>query len=202
MTARRRIAGAAISFAALAVLALQAGGDGELARSDRAAFESVQARRGTAGIVIAKAVSALAEPPVIYPLLGIAGIAAVPRTGWRQACVPCLVVATGAMARRKTSRLIARPRPPAEAWLTTPEGYSLPSKHTTLAALTAGACVRAFGVRGLVGQAVTLLAAAGVGGSRVYLGVHWPADVVAGWLFADGWLCLADSLADGISRGE
>ena len=50
------------------------------------------------------------------------------------------------------------------------------------------------GVRGAPAQAATLLAAAGIGASRVYLGVHWPADVVAGWLFAEGWLHLTDSL--------
>jgi len=199
VTARRRIAGATVSFAALTVIALRAGDDSGLSRTDRAVFDRVQSRRGTAGIVIAKAVSGLAEPSVIYPLLSITGVAAAPRTGWRRACVPCLVVASGAMTRRKAAQLIARPRPPATAWLTTPEGYSLPSKHTALAALTAGACVRALGFHGPAAQAAPLLAAAGVGVSRIYLGVHWPADVIAGWLFADGWLRLADAVADALS---
>jgi undecaprenyl-diphosphatase len=37
-------------------------------------------------------------------------------------------------------------------------------------------------------RANPFLAAAWIGASRVYLGVHWPTDVVAGWLFAEGWL--------------
>jgi membrane-associated phospholipid phosphatase len=98
------------------------------------------------------------------------------------------------------SRLIARPRPPASAWLAEPEGFSMPSRHTTLAVLAAGAATGALGVRGAPAHAAPLLAAAGVGASRVYLGVHWPADVVAGWLFAEGWLRL--TAAGGPGRGR
>ncbi len=188
--ASRRVTGAAMAFAALAVRATQTAGDGCLTRADQAAFESVRARRTKVGIVIARAVSALAEPEVIYPLLVITSVVAARRADYRHACTPALV-ASGAAARRMLSRVIARQRPPADAWLTEPEGYSLPSKHTTMAALAVGACVRTLGMRGAPARAAPLLAAAGVGISRVYLGVHWPADVMAGWLFAEGWLCLA-----------
>jgi membrane-associated phospholipid phosphatase len=91
------------------------------------------------------------------------------------------------------SRVIARQRPPTDAWLAEPEGFSLPSKHTTLAVLAVGAAVRVLGIPAAPAQAAPLVAAAGIGVSRVYLGVHWPADVLAGWLFAEGWLRLTDS---------
>jgi undecaprenyl-diphosphatase len=189
LTAGRRIAGAVAAFAALAVLATRTAGNGCRARADQEAFDRVRARRTSIGIALAHAVSALAEPEVIYPLLVVASAVAARRADWRHAAMPGLVI-SGAVARRKLSQLIGRPRPPAEAWLIMPEGYSLPSKHTTLAALGAGACVRALGVRGVPARAAPAMAAAGIGVSRVYLGVHWPADVVAGWLFAEGWLML------------
>lgn len=188
----RRLPSAAAVCGAVLVLALCAD-QGAAADADRWAFEAVRARRGPAAVKAARMVSALAEPHVAYPALALAGVIGARRGGWRQAVVPCLVVASGAASRRRLSRLIARQRPPAEAWLIEPEGFSLPSKHTTLAVLTVGAAARAVGVRGAPGHAAMALAAAGVGASRICLGVHWPADVLAGWLFAEGWLRLTES---------
>ena len=209
MTRIVRLLSAAAAGAAVMGLAYCAdrGPCGEL---DRRAFEAVRARRGPDTIRAAHVVSALAEPHVAYPVLALAGVSAAHRGAWWQAAVPCLVVAGGAAARRRLSRVIARQRPPAEAWLAEPEGFSLPSKHTTLAVLTVGAAARAAGVRGAPAQAAMALTAAGVGASRICLGVHWPADVVAGWLFAAGWLQLTDpgqssltrSLAAFLSRGD
>lgn len=189
MTCPRRLAVAAGAFAAAAALA-PAADRGWLAEADRRAFEAVRARRGATAVRGARMVSALAEPKVVYPVLAIAGLTAARQGRWWRAGVPCLVVAGGTVARRRLSRVIARQRPPAVAWLIEPEGFSLPSKHTTLAVLTAGATAAALGARGTSVRAITLMAAAGIGASRVCLGVHWPSDVAAGWLFAEGWLCL------------
>ena len=183
----RRASQCAAAFAALAVLA----SNGPLGGVDRRAVNLLRNGRRPAGVAAARAVSGLAEPGFAGALLAASAVTTARRDGWRAACAPCLVVASGAVARRVLSRVIARPRPPAAGWLTEPEGFSLPSKHTTLAALAAGALADRIGAGGLPSHAAPLLAAAGVGASRVYLGVHWPTDVLAGWLFAEGWLRLA-----------
>jgi membrane-associated phospholipid phosphatase len=179
-------------FAALAgvtVLASRPKG-GWMNAIDASLAGAVVQRRSATAIRAAHAVSAVAEPEIaMVPLVTVAVIAA-RRRGWQAACQPCVTVLAGMALRRRLSRLVARPRPPAASWLIEPEGFSLPSKHTCLAALTAGACATALDADRLSCDAAVVAAAAGVGVSRICLGVHWPTDVLAGWLFAAGWLDL------------
>jgi membrane-associated phospholipid phosphatase len=186
-----RIATASAVFAAAAVIASRVGQPGPLADADRIAFAAVRVRRHAAGVLAARCLSALAEPGVTYPAAVLTGLALSGRTSWRHAAAPLLAISSGAVVRRRVSQIVARPRPPSAAWLAEPEGFSLPSKHTTQAALTAGACARALSPQSR-GYAASTVAAVLVGGSRVYLGVHWPGDAVTGWLFAVGWLRLTD----------
>jgi undecaprenyl-diphosphatase len=83
---------------------------------------------------------------------------------------------------------------------------SFPSGHSMISAvafLTLGALLASgqtnFGMRGyLMGLAVFLTLIVGV--SRVYLGVHWPTDVLAGWTAGAGWALLCWALARQLRR--
>jgi len=82
-------------------------------------------------------------------------------------------------------RFVNRPRPQMppglETLVRTPDRFSFPSGHSA-ASLSVG-LPAAMAVGGLGGWAILGLTLS-VGFSRAYLGVHYPGDVLAGWLLA------------------
>jgi membrane-associated phospholipid phosphatase len=110
------------------------------------------------------------------------------------------VLAVGAMAGaslvfRLLKIIFDRQRPPVVDRLVPETNESLPSGHATMSIVVIGTIVvLAWAGRGVAGRVALVVAAAlwvgAVGATRVYLGVHWVSDVLAGWLVGASWLAL------------
>lgn len=108
----------------------------------------------------------------------------------------------GAFAELVIKRWYMRERPTLLAHLENVSSTSFPSGHSMAAAalyLTLG-FVASRSPR-LRTHRLALLAgggsfAAAIGASRVYLGVHWPTDVMAGFALGTGWACLTEAAFD------
>lgn len=103
--------------------------------------------------------------------------------------------AGGAALFRGLKSLFDRARPPELDRLVTVTNESLPSGHATMSTVVIGSLVvLAWGGRSVAGRVAMVSIAAlwvgAVGATRVYLGVHWFTDVVAGWLVGATWLAM------------
>ncbi len=109
------------------------------------------------------------------------------------------IASIGMYAGLTINALMGGQRPDSTDWLGTAGGPTFPSGHTTSATIFAGACLWAIAPRLNTNSARALACSAAVGyavivgSSRVWLGVHWPSDVVGGWLFGIAWVALAES---------
>lgn len=112
---------------------------------------------------------------------------------WLTAGLVVAATLTGSWAVSIAKTLVARPRPALIDHLVQVSSASFPSGHsansaivyltlaTLLTQIVEGRALRRYMI------AVAVLLVAAIGCSRVYLGVHWPSDVLAGWSFGILW---------------
>ena len=110
------------------------------------------------------------------------------------------IVVGGRLAVDLVKTIVARTRPPSLDPAIMLHSWSFPSSHAAnatitylaLALIASHGAVRPAERRLLLGLAALL--ALTIGLTRVWLGVHWPSDVLAGWLFGLGWVALTSTV--------
>lgn len=141
-------------------------------------------------------VTAIGGVAVLTLITGIvAGFLAVSRKG-KLALFVVTAVSTGALVSTLLKSLFDRPRPDLVSHLIDVNTTSFPSGHAmnsavvylTLAALLARTRMDNATRIYILSMAIAL--ALTIGFSRVYLGVHWPSDVIAGWAVGAFWAAL------------
>ncbi len=122
----------------------------------------------------------------------VAGLLLVQRH-WLTAASVVLASATSGWAVDLVKSQVQRARPELVPHLVPVSGYSFPSGHATSSAVVyltlaavAGQVTPDRAVRRYL-MIVAILLVGAIGCSRVYLGVHWPSDVLVGWSFGTLW---------------
>lgn len=175
------------------------------------AIEVVRGEGAEFDVAVRNAVHAWAFPRLTWVMRGFSQVGEAPflisagllvfwrlaASGRKRAAVLLLGTVLGSEALTQILKLVFhRPRPEAFFGLPNPEMYSFPSGHAitsccfwgVLAAILA-ARSHSLPVKAAIWTMASVLAAM-VGFSRVYLGVHYPTDVLAGYALAVVWVAV------------
>ena len=125
---------------------------------------------------------------------------------YRTAAVITVTAASGEIVNQLLKNLFDRPRPTVVPHLRDVVSTSFPSGHAMESAiiyLTLGAMMMR-AVEGRLTKAYCMIMAVTltllVGISRVYLGVHYPTDVIGGWIFGFAWASICWLIAQRYDR--
>ena len=150
--------------------------------------------------------TALGGPTVLgLVVVSVAGFLLL-QTRYHTAIVVLVTAASGELANHAMKNVFLRPRPDVVPHLRDVSTTSFPSGHAMESAiiyLTLGAMLMRLAERRLtkiycIGIAIFLTLLVGI--SRVYLGVHYPTDVAAGWMFGFFWASLCWMVARRFER--
>lgn len=139
----------------------------------------------------------------IAALTLLVGVAAGP---WRHGAIGAGVIGLAALTVEIIKSTVARERPQVLDPILVEHGFSFPSGHATLSMIAYGILAvlvsRSFLPRGarlaVYGVVVALVFLIGL--SRVWLGVHYPSDVIAGWVAGATVVLVYASFTRGVSR--
>lgn len=186
--------GVALVLASIALGVIVA--SGALKGVDTAIFKALamtQLQSAALSISVAQGVTHLGDPSTrsIGVILFLAIL--IFRRCWHAATVFLVTVALSIAGHSVMKEVFGRSRPELVPWLDHVDTYSFPSGHAagTMVVLLLGSLL--IGDRRVVVAAVLLSIAIGL--SRVALGVHWPSDVVGGWIFGGGMALIGYSVA-------
>jgi undecaprenyl-diphosphatase len=161
---------------------------------DATLYEAAQAARTPALDRVMELVSFLSGYIMVIAVAVTGALVWGVRAGrWGRVAVLVAGLAGAMIGSQIVKYLVDRPRPPA-AGMQSIDGAAFPSGHTWQAVALYGVVlvvILGFEARGTTRAlliSVAALAAFAVGVSRVFLGAHWPTDVLGGWLLGALWV--------------
>lgn len=157
----------------------------------------LNAERERQAVSLAQAVSALGAGWPRWAMLAALAAWIWRRCGARVAIGYVAGVLAGLLGNSALKLLFDRQRPDLIPWLDTPMLASFPSGHSanTMTLLLLAALL----LRSRAGVVLAVALTIAIGMTRVMLGVHWPSDVLGGWLFGAGAALVAWAV---IQRGQ
>jgi undecaprenyl-diphosphatase len=163
--------------------------------ADRPVLGFLATHRQPWSTTAAEVISDIGSPLGVAVTASVVGVSL---AWWRRSWLPLLILILGgagiAVINTAVKHLVGRGRPPRVTAVLGEHGFSFPSGHTT--GTTVVWLLSAWMVsRWVIGRrpgrilvwTAALLMIISVGTTRVYLGVHFPSDVLAGWALGAAW---------------